>query len=145
MTWYVPWSRRPGFTGCPVPFGYYGPEFVSKELDLWAYTHGVTLDFSRPGKPTDNAFIEAFNARVRQECFNQHWFLSLADARAKIDQWRVMYNHERPHSKLGYRTPEEFVETPQQEGKKQADLSQEFKEILDWFLGKDENELNGNK
>ena len=82
-------------------------------------------------RPSDNAFIEAFTARVRQECLTQHWFLSLADARAKVDQWRVMYNHERPHSKLGYRTPEEFVETLQQEGKKQADSSQEFAEILD--------------
>lgn len=59
------------------------PEFVSKELDLWAYVNGVTLDFSRPGKPTDNALIEAFNARVRQECLNQHWFLSLEDAKSK--------------------------------------------------------------
>lgn len=107
-----------------------GPEFVSKELDLWAYTHGVTLDFSRPGKPTDNAFIEAFNARVRQECLNQHWFLTLADARTKIERWRVMYNHERPHSRLGYRTPEEFAEIQQLEGKKQADLSQKFAEPL---------------
>ena len=66
----------------------HGPEFVSKELDLWAYSNGVTLDFSRPGKPTDNAFIKAFNARLLQECLNQHWFLSLDDARAKIERWR---------------------------------------------------------
>ena len=87
-----------------------GPEFVSKELDLWAYANDVTLDFSRPGKPTDNAFIESFNARVRQECLNQHWFLSLADARSKINRWRREYNEDRPHSRLGYLTPKEYAE-----------------------------------
>ena len=61
-----------------------GTEFVSRDLDLWAYQRGVTLDFSRPGKPTDNAFIEAFNGRFRAECLNAHWFLSLADAQEKI-------------------------------------------------------------
>lgn len=61
-----------------------GPEFVSKDLDLWAYAHKVLLDFSRPGKPTDNAFIEDFNSRFRQECLNEHWFLSIEDARVKI-------------------------------------------------------------
>jgi len=60
-----------------------GPEFVSKALNRWAYENGVALDFSRPGKPTDNAFIESFNGRLRDECLNAHWFLSLADARAK--------------------------------------------------------------
>ena len=97
-----------------------GPEFVSKELDLWAYCNNVTLDFSRPGKPTDNAFIESFNARVRQECLNEHWFLSLEDARSKIAQWRESYNHERPHSMLGYKTPEEFAKTEQDMAKKQS-------------------------
>src|SRR5437773_12492074 len=62
-----------------------GPEFVSKALDRWAYEHHVELSFSRPGKPTDNAHIEAFNGRLRQECLNQHWFLSLHDARSKIE------------------------------------------------------------
>ena len=86
-----------------------GPEFVSKDLDLWAYMHGVTLDFSRPGKPTDNAFGEAFNSRVRQECLNAFWFLSLADARCKIEAWRVDYNTVRLHSALGHRPPAEYV------------------------------------
>ena len=86
-----------------------GPEFISKELDLWAYANQVTLDFSRPGKPTDNAFAEAFNARFRQECLNQHWFLTLADARQKIEDWRFEYNHFRPHSALGQKTPREYV------------------------------------
>ena len=105
-----------------------GPEFVSKEVDLWAYANGVILDFSRPGKPTDNAFIEAFNARLRQECLNQHWFLSLAEACAKLEQWRDLYNHERPHSRLGYRTPEEFVETQQNGAEIQGPLRQNFAE-----------------
>jgi putative transposase len=64
-----------------------GTEFVSRNLDLWAYAQGVTLDFSRPGKPTDNAFIEAFNGRFRAECLNAHWFLTLADAAEKLEAW----------------------------------------------------------
>ena len=103
-----------------------GPEFVSREVDLWAYANSVTLDFSRPGKPTDNAFIEALNARVRLECLNQHWFLSLEDARVKIDRWREMYNHERPHSQLGYKTPVEFAEAHRKQEAKQSNLSQNF-------------------
>jgi putative transposase len=65
-----------------------GSEFVSRDLDLWAYAHDVILDFSRPGKPTDNAYIEAFNGRFRAECLNAHWFLTLDDARAKMEEWR---------------------------------------------------------
>lgn len=86
-----------------------GPEFISKELDLWAYANQVTLDFSRPGKPTDNAFIESFNSRFRQECLNQHWFLSLEDACEKIKSWRKDYNEVRPHSSLGEQTPHSFT------------------------------------
>jgi putative transposase len=65
----------------------------------------VTLDFSRPGKPTDNAFIEAFNSRFRAECLNAHWFLSLADAREKMEDWRTNYNEERPHRAIGQMRP----------------------------------------
>jgi putative transposase len=86
-----------------------GPEFISKSLDWWAYWNRVKLDFSRPGKPTDNAFIESFNGRLRQECLNQHWFLSLEDAQEKLDSWRKDYNERRPHSALGNRTPQEFA------------------------------------
>jgi putative transposase len=86
-----------------------GPEFISKALDRWAYENGVTLDFSRPGKPTDNAFVEPFNGRFRDECLNTHWFLSLADARSKIDAWRRDYNECRPHISLGWLTPVEFA------------------------------------
>ena len=82
-----------------------GSEFVSRDLDLWAYTRGVTLDFSRPGKPTDNAFIESFNGKLRAECLNAHWFLSLDDAVRKCEDWRVDYNEVRPHSAIGNKVP----------------------------------------
>lgn len=89
-----------------------GSEFISKALDLWAYEHQVTLDFSRPGKPTDNAYIESFNGSFRDECLNINWFLSLDDARQKIEIWRCDYNEYRPHSSLGNRPPREFVNRP---------------------------------
>jgi putative transposase len=82
-----------------------GSEFISRDMDLWAYRYGVTLDFSRPGKPTDNAFAEAFNARLRAECLNAHWFLSLADAAEKLEAWRRDYNDERPHGAIGNKVP----------------------------------------
>ena len=82
-----------------------GSEFVSRDLDLWAYHNNVTLDFSRPGKPTDNAFIEAFNGRLRAECLNTHWFLTLSDAREKLESWRRDYNEVRPHGAIGNKPP----------------------------------------
>ncbi len=82
-----------------------GSEFVSRDLDLWAYQKGVTLDFSRPGKPTDNAFIESFNGKFRAECLNTHWFMSLDDARTKMEDWRRDYNEVRPHSAIGNKPP----------------------------------------
>lgn len=84
-----------------------GSEFISKALDLWAYDNGVTLDFSRPGKPTDNPFIESFNGSFRDECLKAHWFSSLDDARDKVEFWRQEYNTFRPHSSLGGLTPDE--------------------------------------
>ena len=75
----------------------YGPEFASRLLDQWAYLNKVELDFSRLGKPTDNAFIEALKSRLRQECLNASTFLSMADARQRITEWRIYYNEERPH------------------------------------------------
>jgi putative transposase len=86
-----------------------GPEFVSRALDLWAYQRGVKLDFSRPGKPTDNAMIESFNGSFRDECLNTNWFLSLDDARGKIEAWRSEYSDFRPHSSLGDLTPSAFA------------------------------------
>lgn len=87
------------------------PESVSKILDKWAYENKVELDFSRPGKPTDNAFIESFNGSLRDECLNTNWFLSLDDARDKIKAWRVDYNEYRPHSSLDNRTPSDYART----------------------------------
>lgn len=86
-----------------------GSEFISKGLDKWAYEHGVIMDFSRPGKPTDNPFIESFNGSLRDECLNIHWFLSLEDAQDKLDSWRREYNHERTHSSLNDMTAAEFI------------------------------------
>jgi putative transposase len=82
-----------------------GPEFISKALDAWAYHNGVQLEFSRPGKPTDNAFVESFNVRFRDECLNQHWFTSLEEVRQTVEAWRIEYNTERPHRALGQQTP----------------------------------------
>lgn len=82
-----------------------GSELASRDLDLWADRHGVVLDFSRPGMPTENAFIEAFNGRFRAECLNQHWFLTLADAREKLEAWRRYHSEKRPHGAIGYKPP----------------------------------------
>ena len=87
-----------------------GSEFISKALDKWAYENKVILDFSRPGKPTYNPFIESFNGSFRDECLNVHWFLSLADAREKIEVWRPDYNGFRPHSSLEDMTPEAWLQ-----------------------------------
>jgi putative transposase len=86
-----------------------GSEFISKVMDKWAYERRVELDFSRPGKPTDNARVESFNGRLHQECLNAHWFLSMDDARDKIAAWRTDYNESRPHSALDWATPAEFA------------------------------------
>jgi putative transposase len=86
-----------------------GPEFTSKVLDQWAYLNGVELDFIRPGKPTDNALIESFNGRFREECLNESWFLSLEDAREKVEEWRQHYNRKRPHGSLGNVPPVELA------------------------------------
>ena len=87
-----------------------GPEFTSVALDQWAYWNDVQLVFSRPATPTDNAHIESFNARLRQECLNAHWFASIDDARRKIRAWQSTYNEEHPHSALGYLTPKAFAQ-----------------------------------
>jgi len=89
----------------------HGPEFEGQVLDAWAYEHGVRLNFIRPGKPVENAYIESFNGRFRDECLNEHWFLTIAHARRVIEHWRTEYNTERPHSSLGDLTPEEFAAT----------------------------------
>lgn len=86
-----------------------GSEFISKVMDRWAYERNIKLDFSRPGKPTDNANVESFNGRLRQECLNENWFMSLEDAKTKIAVWRTYYNESRPHSALDWATPAEFA------------------------------------
>ncbi|WP_411373840.1 integrase core domain-containing protein [Burkholderia pseudomallei] len=115
--WFVAWrtrSRRAG-SACASSSASRsikadnGSEFISKALDKWAYENGVEIDFSRPGKPTDNAKNESFNGRFREECLNAHWFLSLEDARRKIEVWREYYNEARPHSALQWMTPAEFA------------------------------------
>jgi len=88
----------------------HGPEFISKALDAWAYRHGVRLEFIRPGKPVDNAYIESFHSRFRDECLNESWFWDLPDARRQIEAWRRDYNEVRPHESLRYRTPREVAE-----------------------------------
>lgn len=85
-----------------------GSEFSGRMMDLWAYHHQVRLDFSRPGKPTDNAFIESFNGSLRKECLNLHWFGSIEDAAETIEAWRLDYNESRPHMALKGMTPNEF-------------------------------------
>lgn len=89
-----------------------GSEFTSQIMDLWAYQNGIRIDFSRPGKPTDNAFVESFNGTLRKECLNAHWFTSLADAQQIIEAWRQEYNECRPHRALGERSPLEFACQP---------------------------------
>lgn len=97
---------RPKFIRCDN-----GPEFVSWAIDQWAYWNKVELDFSRPGKPTDNAVCESFNGRVRQELLNASWFESVTDAQTKADRWRHDYNYDRPHGSLGDLAPTEFAKT----------------------------------
>ena len=87
-----------------------GPEFISKALDEWAYRQQLQLRFIAPGKPTQNAYVESFNGKFRDECLNEHWFLSMRHAREVIARWRQEYNEERPHSSLDDQTPNEFAE-----------------------------------
>jgi putative transposase len=87
-----------------------GPEFAGRALDAWAYKNNVKLDFIRPGKPVENAFIESFNGKFRDECLNENWFLSLHDAKQIIEAWRIDYNRYRPHSSLDNLTPSEYAE-----------------------------------
>ena len=86
-----------------------GPEFTGSALDSWAYARDVKLHFIEPGKPNQNGYIESFNGKLRDECLNEHWFVSLADARRILQEWREDYNEHRPHSALGYQTPKEFA------------------------------------
>jgi len=86
-----------------------GPEFTGKALDAWAYARDVKIHFIQPGKPSQNGFIESFNGKLRDECLNEHWFMGMDDARRLIEDWRIEYNHDRPHSSLGGMTPVEYA------------------------------------
>jgi putative transposase len=86
-----------------------GFKFAGKMLDKWVYDRDIRIDFSRPGTPTDNTTVESCNGRLRQECLNENWFISMEDARCKIDAWRIHNNHSRPHTALGWMTPSEFA------------------------------------
>ena len=86
-----------------------GPEFVSRAVDQWAYEQRLQWHTIQPGRPMENSYVESFNGRFRDECLNENWFSSLADARHNIEQWRQDYNEARPHSSLQYRTPMEFA------------------------------------
>lgn len=99
-----------------------GPEFISKAMDAWAYQRQINLQFSRPGKPVDNRFIESFNGRLRDECLNDNWFMSMSHARDVVETWRIDYNEIRPHSSLNDLTPKEFVNKEQE--KRQLNLVQ---------------------
>jgi putative transposase len=87
-----------------------GSEFSGRLLDLWAYHHRVQIDFSRPGRPTDNCFVESFNGSFRDECLNLHWFESIDDAVATVEAWRLEYNESRPHQALAEQTPAAFAQ-----------------------------------
>ena len=86
-----------------------GPEFTGRAMLTWAHRHGIALRLIEPGKPNQNAYVESFNGRFRDECLNEHWFTSLAHARAVIEAWRREYNDERPKGSLGGLTPTEFA------------------------------------
>ena len=86
-----------------------GPEFTGHVLDQWSYDTGIPLDFIEPGKPQQNGYVESFNGKFRDECLNEHWFANVAEARKIIEEWRVDYNEQRPHSSLGYLAPAEFA------------------------------------
>jgi putative transposase len=87
-----------------------GPEFAGKAMDEWAYRRGVKLNSIRPGKPVENAYIESFNGKLRDECLNENWFITLKDARETIEAWRIDYNEFRPHSSLGDLSPVEYID-----------------------------------
>jgi len=90
-----------------------GPEFTGKAVDEWAYRNGVKLNYIRPGKPVENAFAESFIGRLRDECLNENWFITLKDAREAIEAWRIDYNENRPHSSLKYLSPMEYAKYDQ--------------------------------
>ena len=117
-----------------------GPEFAGQAVDVWAYEQGVQLHFIEPGKPVQNAFVESFNGKMRDECLNEHWFLSLREARETIAAWRRDYNEVRPHSSLGNRTPQEFtggagaaLPPPSRPGENNKSKTNPWNSHYDWY------------
>jgi len=104
-----------------------GPEFTGRALDQWAYERGIELRLIEAGKPTQTAYVESFNGKFSVECLNEHWFGSLAEARAVVAAWRVDYNEQRPHSALAYRTPAEYAAEWRA---RQNDNAEQMNEIL---------------
>jgi putative transposase len=100
----------------------HGSEFTSKALDQWAWARGVQLDFTRPGKPTDNGLCESFNGRLRDECLNANDFVSIDAARERLEAWRIDYNERRPHGALGHLTPSEYAKAGQKRTIRVADF-----------------------
>ena len=86
-----------------------GPELTCRAMIAWCMQRNIALEYIRPGKPIENAFVESFNGKFRDECLNENWFLDLNDARSTIEAWREDYNTCRPHSALGYLTPKEYA------------------------------------
>lgn len=86
-----------------------GPELISLNLEIWAYQNKIQLKFIQPGKPVQNAYIESFNGKFRDECLSQNWFLNLGEARKEIEKWRKDYNEHRPHRSLKMKTPNQFA------------------------------------
>ena len=112
IPWLVGQILDRALNGAPGPRSItvdHGTEFQSRAPEEWAYRRGVQLDFIRPGKPVENAFIESFNGRLRDECLNVHQFVALAEAQHILETWRLDYNQCRPHSSLGHLTSKEFV------------------------------------
>ncbi len=101
----------------------HGPEFEGQVLDAWAYEAKVQLSFIRPGKPNENAYIESFNGKFRDECLNEHWFVTMKHARQIIENWRIEYNTEREHSSLGKMTPQEYAQMILDRAKKALSLT----------------------
>jgi putative transposase len=105
-------NRLLALHGAPkVVFVDNGSEFTGRLMAMWAYHHAARLDFSRPGKPTDNSFVETFNGSLRGECLNVHWFATLSEARTVLEVWRGDYNESRPRSALKDLTPVEYART----------------------------------
>lgn len=95
---------------------YYGPEFVGDAMLSWSFANGVALKLSEPGKPTQNAYVESFNGRFRDECLNENWFTSLAHAKTASEQWSIYYNEQRPKKSLGGLTPASYAKQMAEKG-----------------------------